>query len=984
MKNFLKNLIQIGIILAIVLPVLSFAVTAVGWNTTSPSKGYISPNLVNGVKQTIFANNGLFSVASSTFSNNLFLTSLTQGSLYTGSNGKVNTVATSTLTGTGLLSVTAGAYVDGVTPIVVSCVTCGAGSVTSVTGTWPILSSGGATPNITYAGFGTTTDTGIGNDLILYTSHTGIVKGVASSSLSLPNTALQNSTISGVALGSNLNSLSHGSTLTGTSYNGSATVSNWDIDLTNPNSWTGLQQFAKASSTLFSVYTKAYFGASATTTIDSAGNLVIPSGSNLTITGKSDGCATFATGVLNSTGSACGSGGGGTSAFEIATTSTIAVPDLAYFTKTGGRTTLGSVSTSTLTASSPLTGSFTQIGSGGSLGCTTASSGVAGCLSNTSFDTFNNKQATISATWPVILTGATLSFGGLSTSTAPNISDIPYFSATNKFSSVATSSIANGTNITVTNGSTAFVLGAQPTINLSGTIPVTLGGTGQIATYPANSLISSNSAGTALTATSTFPLYIGYLVATTTTASILPYASTTAVSATNINVSTLSSGNCVQAGANGLLTTIVGACGTSSGLSSYDAWSPHWNLGYSATTSSIGIGTTTPRWTLQVASSTFPQLTLSDTANTHFSFRSAGGFLYIGTSSPTTFATTTTPILTLGSPNGAGNATFKIASTTSGCASFSSLGEIYSTGSTCGSGSGGGSDPFSHFNGVNSATTTSMAIGTTTAFNNQLTISSTTAPQLSLSNGVGIAQWTFANLGGNLYISTTTVAGNATTSTAALTLFSTGKPGIAIGSSTPFATLSVNPVAGDFANQFVVGSSSATNFRIDNSGHIFAPNTTLQSGAATDYWCYDAAGQLIRISNTCTVSALKFKKDITPLQQGLKEVLEMQPVNYYLNDLGLSAGKTEDNVRQQIGFVADYSDPIVPLLVTHDGSGEIHGFNYEQYTAVLTKAIQELNTKVDNFTLGKVKRSAEENWQWLAIVLLILWNLKLTFRKRNE
>lgn len=66
-----------------------------------------------------------------------------------------------------------------------------------------------------------------------------------------------------------------------------------------------------ASTTQLSVTQRAYFGATATTTIDSTGNIVIPSGSGLTITGKSDGCATFATGVLNSTGSACGSGGGG-------------------------------------------------------------------------------------------------------------------------------------------------------------------------------------------------------------------------------------------------------------------------------------------------------------------------------------------------------------------------------------------------------------------------------------------------------------------------------------------------------------------------------------------------------------------------------------------------------------------------------------------------------------------------------------------------
>lgn len=54
-------------------------------------------------------------------------------------------------------------------------------------------------------------------------------------------------------------------------------------------------------------------GGTATTTISSSGNVVIPSGASLTNTGISDGCATWATGVLGTTATACGSGGGGSS-----------------------------------------------------------------------------------------------------------------------------------------------------------------------------------------------------------------------------------------------------------------------------------------------------------------------------------------------------------------------------------------------------------------------------------------------------------------------------------------------------------------------------------------------------------------------------------------------------------------------------------------------------------------------------------------------
>jgi hypothetical protein len=119
-----------------------------------------------------------------------------------------------------------------------------------------------------------------------------------------------------------------------------------------------------ASSSLLSVSQKAWFGGTATTTIDSAGNLVIPSGSNLTITGKSDGCATFATGVLNSTGSVCGSSGssGGTWA---TTTSLVAGELINHPNNNTDIVTVGGTSTSTSPFSidpNLLIGPFLKIG----------------------------------------------------------------------------------------------------------------------------------------------------------------------------------------------------------------------------------------------------------------------------------------------------------------------------------------------------------------------------------------------------------------------------------------------------------------------------------------------------------------------------------------------------------------------------------------------------------------------------------------------
>ena len=56
----------------------------------------------------------------------------------------------------------------------------------------------------------------------------------------------------------------------------------------------------------------------------------------------------------------------------------------------------------------------------------------------------------------------------------------------------------------------------------------------------------------------------------------------------------------------------------------------------------------------------------------------------------------------------------------------------------------------------------------------RLTIASTTGSQLALSAGAGVNQWAFRNAGGNLYLSTTTVAGTATTSISALEISGSG------------------------------------------------------------------------------------------------------------------------------------------------------------------------------------------------------------------
>lgn len=301
----------------------------------------------------------------------------------------------------------------------------------------------------------------------------------------------------------------------------------------------------------------------------------------------------------------------------------------------------------------------------------------------------------------------------------------------------------------------------------------------------------------------------------------------------------------------------------------------------------LGIGTTTPRWALTVASSTGPQLTLTDTTATAapFNFRANGNYLDISTSSVSTFATTTLPIFELNSAT-ASTSIAKLSVTqgatstfagglqvgglqasrfvvsdaskglvTSGASSvlLNTLTDETGTGvavfgttptfttnitaplviggtgaastltlkSTSGTGT---SDAIIFQVGSNGATEAGRittrglwGLGTTTPRVGQLSIASTTGPQIALSNGsLTDAPWFMRSTGSTLYIGTSSPTTFASTTIPALTFLNTGLTGF--GTSSPWAKLSLDAPAGIPA--FAIGSTTSSLFGINQYGGI--------------------------------------------------------------------------------------------------------------------------------------------------------------------
>lgn len=487
----------------------------------------------------------------------------------------------------------------------------------------------------------------------------------------------------------------------------------------------------------------------------------------------------------------------------------------------------------------------------------------------------------------------------------------------------------------------------------------------------------------------------------------------------------------------------------------------------------VGFATTTPAGAVvSVASTTQPQLLLTGgVTDAGWAIRSIGNIFYIAsTTNLVGFATSSTWGLKIDSNNLTTVNNLALSTTSAGCAAIMSTGQLTSIGTACGAGGGLSSyDAWTHllFGGAlgpnYAATTSQMAISTSTAATNvaALTVASTTKAQLALSAGAGLAQWYFGNSIGNLFIGTTTVTGLSTTTTPALSIM-TGTNNVGIGTSTPYAGLSIDSSVIQANPVFVIGSSAGTNLQIatsaqaglmvgtsspfslnpatgatgsqtapgrvviattttsqislvgnvtDNAFNIrsiggalyFATSSSLTQSTSTNSAliidpngqvafpdlpastagnaiCYAAGNKLVVAgANTCATSSFFTKTNIVSVNGSLD----------WTNALNLVSYTEIESGKKRYGLIAEEVEKIDPRLVEHATKNiTLDGHLFKKgdpvsvdYSGVATLALERANqamTKVG----GEVKRSAEENWQWIVICLLVLWNLYLTFKKK--
>ncbi len=159
-------------------------------------------------------------------------------------------------------------------------------------------------------------------------------------------------------------------------------------------------------------------------------------------------------------------------------------------------------------------------------------------------------------------------------------------------------------------------------------------------------------------------------------------------------------------------------------------------------------------------------------------------------------------------------------------------------------------------------------------------------------------------------------------------------------------------------NDFVIGNStnnkslifyttSSSNnterMRITNAGLIPGQDNVYTVGNTTNRW-----SAVWSANGTIQTSDIRLKKNILPLNYGLKEVLALRPVSYDWKD--------HPN-QHKIGLIAQEVKKIIPQVVTGDETKESLGMNYAELVPVLINSIKELQQQIDEMkkTISELK-----------------------------
>ena len=187
----------------------------------------------------------------------------------------------------------------------------------------------------------------------------------------------------------------------------------------------------------------------------------------------------------------------------------------------------------------------------------------------------------------------------------------------------------------------------------------------------------------------------------------------------------------------------------------------------------------------------------------------------------------------------------------------------------------------------------------------------------------------------------------------------------AVGTTTNLVFEESATIHGQGANTLTFGASGdKINFAVNTGFGTTSPWRTLSVSGQVGFEGLNSTSTLTNslcIGNTFEVlyrsgascntsSSLRYKENVEPLpeENGLAEVMALQPVSFYFKPSYLGGFISDPNwTVQHVGFIAEEVQQVDPRLVTLDSLGHPEGVRYENISAILTRATQELNLRLE-------------------------------------
>lgn len=133
---------------------------------------------------------------------------------------------------------------------------------------------------------------------------------------------------------------------------------------------------------------------------------------------------------------------------------------------------------------------------------------------------------------------------------------------------------------------------------------------------------------------------------------------------------------------------------------------------------------------------------------------------------------------------------------------------------------------------------------------------------------------------------------------------------------------------------FVPNPGRLTTAELRASASTASSSTT--SGALVVTGGAGFGGQVTAVSIVET-SSIALKENINPIENALASILNLRGVTY----------DRLDNNEHESGLIAEWTEEVLPELVTRDTNNDVVGIKYTKLTAYLIEAIKSLKTEID-------------------------------------